>query len=361
MTMRVRTREEYRRVLESFIDGWNGVQGDARPVTIYRNGAVGSPGVSDLDLILVFSDEFRDGEGFRTAYDRILASIPDAPFYWVHDPILLPRRLMSQLPTFSLNNPSDWELAMGEEIKIEQSHPDSWQSKLISLEFLQMRLVQWVAMQQSSSPLDQRGLLLRGHSLIHSLELARRAGVNLIESNFKALGIVETLRETISGGDHVELSGNEKQKLLQGLIRECHIIYRAFSESVASSVHFYLPGVNDYLYQQGLECTKLFEEHASPMFQTTGTRGQLEGFHWVNRFLRDLYFLPRGELSMSMDVKLRQAIEDRSRFIREVWRWNATIFGTIHAGLGISPGVTGGVAAKWASRYWGISTQKSNH
>lgn len=350
----MRTEMDYEDALHAFVNGWEGVNHTIRPETIIRNGSIGAPGTSDLDLILVFPDEFSNGNEFRRQYNNILEAIPDASFYWVHDPILLPKRLARQLPSYSLNDPGQWERVSGEEICPLQSLPDAWQSALISLEFLQMRLIQWSTQMQNQSSLDQRGVLLRGHSLIHSMFLAEIAGIDLNDRDHPALTIVERVRKARSNGEMIQLGNEELTKVMQGLMAEGHALYLAFASKLERSVHYYLPDNLQYEYLPGIHLTRLFSTDLSLNTHRTSKGLELTGFHWMNQMLRDLYFRPEGDVSVLMESGFRQAIERRTRFQRDVWRWNRDVFGSIHAGLGISPGLSGKTAEEWGARYWGI-------
>lgn len=345
--------QDYENALQSVANYFVKADDSITPISIIQNGNIGTVGVSDIDLVFIFPDAFEYGKEFAQAYSKAISEIAYKEVFFIHSPMVLSESMIKYLPEFTFNPANELRVILGKEITFLSESPNEIQSLLISLEFIQFRLFQLMNMYGNGS-LNQHGLLLRGHSMKHSITLAKKAGISLNSQKFSAFQIVEKLRESITNGKPVQLKEEEIKNLARGIINDFKILYQLFAKKAEQYVSFYLPYENKYEYEENVYMTNLFE--SGPKMQSKVEDGKLmvEGIHWINMLLRDVYFGTSDSTSIIIDDAFKEQCENRAEFHKKQWEWNIKVFGNIHAGLSPKPAVIGNKAEAYANLSWGI-------
>lgn len=347
------TKKHYKEALQTIADFFEKVDKDIQPLSIIQNGNVGTVGVSDIDLIFVFSDSFSQGKAFSEAYNKAISDIPFKEILFIHNPMLLSESVVRYLPFYTHNPASELKIIFGNAIQFEANEPDKIQALLISLEFIQFRLFQLMNMVMSKN-VTQHGILLRGHSMKHSITLAKQAGIDLSDVEFSALGIVENIRKSVQLGKSIELSSKEVQNLAKGIIKEFRVLYRLFASEAEKYISFYLPENSSYQYEQNVTMSDLFAQNKHFTQKISSSEIRVEGMHWINKLMKDLYFGTTHSTAIVAQSDFKEACKKRAWFHKKQWEWNKNIFGTIHAGLSPMPAIIGKESEKHAKEYWGL-------
>lgn len=347
------TEQHYKTALKRIAYHFSEIAEEERPVTIFQNGSIGTIGVSDIDLIFVFPDSFDQGNNFSQVYEEAISHIPYKEVFFIHDPMLLSESSARYLPTYTLNPAKDLNKIFGKKIIFETEEPNEIQSILISLEFIQFRLFQLVNILQSNN-MSQQGILLRGHSMKHSITLAVNAGINLSDIKFSAFNIVQDIRNSINNGKSIQLSKKEVDSLAKGIISEFNLLYRKFVSEAEKHVSFYLPSEDSYSYNVNVDMAELFNKGKNLHQEVRNSTLKVYGMHWINKLIKDLYFGTGDTTAIIADDQFKEACLSRATFHKHQWVWNKKVFGSIHAGLSPMPSVIGKQAERYAQMYWGI-------
>src|SRR6056297_228142 len=221
--------QDYTDALKKVVDYFDEADAMIKPISIIQNGNIGTVGVSDIDLIFVFPDDFDKGKEFLKAYSDAISQIPFNEIFFIHLPMLLSESVIKHLPQFTYNPADQLKVIFGKELSFATELPNKIQSLLISLEFIQFRLFQLMNMYRNGN-INQQGLLLRGHSMKHSISLARNAGIDLSANKFSAFQIVEDIRMSVKKGKAIQLKGEEVKNLAKGIINEFKLLYQLFAK-----------------------------------------------------------------------------------------------------------------------------------
>ena len=112
-----------------------------QPVSFYKAGNIGSPGISDLDLIFSFKDDFCYGKEFIDLFNQIKNKINHHEIFFLHLPLIFPTSLLKDLPYFSFNPIKELDLIFGEEIFVSNTEISKEQILLRSMEFIHARII----------------------------------------------------------------------------------------------------------------------------------------------------------------------------------------------------------------------------
>lgn len=346
-------QQHYDKALQLIADYFDKADEKITPISIIQNGNIGTIGVSDLDLIFVFPENFNQGNEFSRAYSEAISAIPFKEIFFIHLPMLLSETVIEHLPQFTFNPTSELNVIFGKEVSYAMKKPDKIQSLLISLEFIQFRLFQLMNMYRHKN-INQHGLLLRGHSMKHSISLAKNAGIDVSPYKFSAFNIVEEIRLSVKKGKVIQLNKDEVNNLAKGIINEFKLLYQLFARETEKYVSIYLPDQNRYEYEENVFLTDLFNSDAKMQHEIENGRLIVKGMHWINMLLRDIYFESPDSTSIIVDRHFEEQCVNRAEFHKKQWNWNKKVFGSINAGLSPMPALIGKKAETYASKYWGI-------
>lgn len=202
--------------------------------------------------------------------------------------------------------------------------------------------------------LNQHGVLLRGHSMKHSITLAKNAGMDVSDMEFAAFDLVENIRNKMNEGNDIRLSKKEVNNLTIGIIHEFNLLYKRFAEEAEGYIRFYLPKKECYNYNENIEMADLFNGNNKLKLEYHKPVYKVLGMHWINMLIKDLYFGTTDSTTIIAEEEFEKECLQRAEFHKEQWKWNKNVFGNIHAGLSPMPAVIGEKAEQYARERWAI-------
>ncbi|ART64453.1 hypothetical protein [Kushneria marisflavi] len=309
-----------------------------QPKEIIRNGNIKTPGISDLDIIFVFDNEFCLGDEFLSRYSKFTSNHQHGKTLFVHDPMLLNESLLQEIGYFTLNPEKDFLFIRQKEKKkqMHKGYPNRHQSLLISAEFMQFRIIQLIG-QILSKNISLQGVLLRGHSFSHSLKLAVNGGVKTNSEEYPAFKEVEDIREKQKP---FPVKQAEISNLHEGVIKDFYTLYRKICSEITKEVSHYNPQKNSYSYDYGLTIENCLSQNKNNISINKSIDGvEISGLGWIGMMLEDFYF--RGNGSILMESKLNKELNLRRKFHYRLLNWNKQAFGNPLSGLHPFPGIMG--------------------
>src|SRR5690606_4234772 len=133
-------------------------------------------------------------------------------------------------------------------------------------------------------------------------------------------------------GTEVTLDKSEVNSLAIGVIKEFYQLYQLFSKAAESHVEFYLPYEDQYEYDENVFLTDLFNQNSKIQFHFLKGRVAIQGFHWINMLLRDIYFGVSDSTSLIVDPEFYTNCIERAAFHKEQMKWNKKVFGAVNVG-----------------------------
>ena len=183
-----------------------------RPIALYQNGHVKSPGISDLDFVIVVDDHFKNALELRSDINEFVQTIKFKETLFAHLPYIAPKSIAEKIAVFTYNPPSKFSHFFGniifEDTGITLNHV------LQQLEFLSERLFMF-AMKLIQKSSDEYHSLLLGHALLHSKDVLSHF-TKIDMSHAQGIAIVEEYRASITARKeyHLPCSIEELNKLL---------------------------------------------------------------------------------------------------------------------------------------------------
>ncbi|WP_152555134.1 hypothetical protein [Desulfonatronum thiodismutans] len=343
------TLHDYNNAVSTVVDFACQLDNSIKPISIYQNGNIGTFGVSDIDLIFVFEDTFYNGKLFLEKYNKSIEKIDNKNIFFIHSPFIVNKSVFKNIPYYSYNPPGALRCIFGESFDFFSAYPSSIQSILISIEFILFRIIQLIN-NLISGNVSLNGILVRGHSLIHSICLAKIAGVKLDKSYFKYFQKIEYLRSNMHIENNAAVQNDEILSLYKGIINEFYYIYKKFCFAINNLTFFYLPKNDYYVYDNNTIIENIFNDNIDLSVNIDGKSGKLyvQGLDFSCQMLRDIYFNVPDFSSYILDSSFLKECKSRAKFHMEQWEWNFKNFGKIHSGLSAVPCVAGEEARKLA-------------
>ena len=135
---------------------------DAGVVSVYSMGSVGTPGISDLDLIVIVEDETRS-----VGFARSALSIPVAPYVMMHAPFVVPTSLFISLRSFG--TVEDITCLGGRDLgDPDPGSPDTKPATALAAALFAMVSL---ATQQRLGAFKVRSVLCQAHTLRHTVRV----------------------------------------------------------------------------------------------------------------------------------------------------------------------------------------------
>lgn len=160
--------QDYDRCVDRYVRAVRGREG---VLAVYQMGGVSSPGLSDLDLIVVVDGTFRGHAYHDLSVRRVLGEADAAPYLFIHDVMVIDVDSFRRLAF--INYASDLRLLWGEPLEVDPLTPDEERFVKLAIlcDFTLMRLHQFEAFSQHRV-FPIRGHIVRGSSVKHSIALA---------------------------------------------------------------------------------------------------------------------------------------------------------------------------------------------
>ena len=147
------------------------------PEYIIQNGHINNPGISDIDLVIGFADDFIFSSQFLYLFNEEIKKLKNKDIFFHHMPHIFPSSSLKLLPSMTYNPEAQLKIIKGE-INFEESGINDYQNMLNSFEEIHNRIVMLVTLLLKKEK-KINSLLLTGHSLIHT--------INCINKNWRKI------------------------------------------------------------------------------------------------------------------------------------------------------------------------------
>ena len=301
-----------------------------QPRSFYRAGKIGSPGISDLDLIFSFNDDFCYGKLFIDLFNKIKFKIKYHEIFFLHLPHVYPNSLLKKLPYFSFNPTNELVLVSGEKVFSPNIEISNEQILLRSMEFLHARIID-LLIQTFTRNTDQNNILVVGHSFIHSLDALKKINpeLRLNSKIFKTFSKVEEYRKQISSGKKINISKNDCENLYKGICAEFYHLLNYFYDEVEKKIAFHWSENFDYhRYHNNIILRKLNKRSTDLNILVNNGTYEIKGFSWEMKCISDNYFFGKNEYStIFLEEKFKEEILMKREFLRSMYEFNMLNFG----------------------------------
>ena len=109
-------KNDYSNAIEFLINKINKFPDHLRPISILWSGNITSPGISDIDLLIGFEDNFLFGNEFMFEYKNLINNIKNKDIFFFHKPAVFPISSLKNLSKYTLNDFSKVKVIFGKDI-----------------------------------------------------------------------------------------------------------------------------------------------------------------------------------------------------------------------------------------------------
>lgn len=301
-----------------------------QPESLYRAGNVGSPGISDLDLIFSFKDDFYYGKQFIDLFNDLKKQIKHNEIFFLHLPHVFPKSLFKVLPNFSFNPVNELELIYGKSIFDKNVEIKKEQALIRSMEFMHARIID-LLIQSYTKKIDLKNILVVGHSLIHSLNAINYINpkLNLDSQNFKTFCKIENHRKKITEGVNIRVDDEECQKLYMGICSEFFYLLSYYYDEIEKKIAYHWSKNFDYYkYHNNIILRNLKRRSKNLNINMHDGLYEIRGFSWEMLCMSDNFFQKNSEFStVFLDENFKEEMLKKRIFLRKLFEFNMINFG----------------------------------
>lgn len=301
-----------------------------QPQSFYRAGNVGSPGISDLDLIFSFKEDFYYGQQFIDLFNDVKKQINHNEIFFLHLPHVFPNSLLKELPFFSFNPVNDLELIYGKSIFDKNIKISKDQALIRSMEFIHARIID-LLIQSYTKKIDFKNILVVGHSLIHSLNAINYINpkLKLDSKNFKTFCNIEKYRKKITHGVKIGVDQEECLKLYMGICSEFFHLLSYFYNEIDRKIAFHWSKNFDYYkYHNNIILRNLKTRSKNLNIDIHDGLYEIRGFSWEMLCMSDNFFQKNKEFStVFIDKNFKEEILKKRVFLKKLFEFNMINFG----------------------------------
>ncbi len=314
------------------------------PISILWSGNINSPGISDIDLLIGFEDEYLFANEFIYEFKKSLNDIENKDIFFFHKPAIFPISSLSKLSEFTLNDFSKIKVIYGKDYFIKNSKQISKDQILLnSMEFIHSRIIGFLINIHNKN-LNLNKLLVEGHSFIHSLNSLNKLEDKINKKEFINFNKIESIRTQIVDGNKFEISKNQIEEMYKGICIEYYYllqkIYQKFQENIAAH---YNKDINSHFYDEAVLLDNLTKNNSNKLsLNFKNNIFVIDGFSWELKCLFDNIFYDQNEfVTVFIKKKFQKSIKERRSFINNIFKFNFNNFGNSYGRSGIKPMVTG--------------------
>ena len=311
-----------------------------KPICIIQNGHVTNPGVSDIDLLIGFDDDFIFAKEFILKFKYSLQKLNNNDIYFPHLPYLYPISILKKLPTLTFNPVKELRVISGTSPFKSDDFLSLEQNILNSFEQLHSRIVKLVELFFSKKT-NMRQVLLIGHSLIHSLSLINMIGADLKKEKFQEFLFIESLRQEIENtGETQIISDKRYREICKNLFSEFFKILNFLNFYLDSKICVHFSNSGDFhKYHQSVIFENLYAKRNNQMnINLRDNTIYISGFSWYLKCIFENYFLDKSEFkTIFFDKQFQNAVKDRCKFIKTLVDFNFKNFGNAYGRGGLNP------------------------
>lgn len=322
------------------------------PKIIIRAGNLKSPGISDLDFLIGFEDDFLFANAFLEEFNLIIKNIKHRDVFFLHLPNIYPISSLLDLPKYTFNEIENCEIVFGEDIFNNSSVICNEQIIIRSMEFIHSRIIDFL-IKILTNNLHANKLLVEGHSFIHSYNAIKKLGVNLDKNLFKNFLMIEKFRSEIVQGKKVNIINEDCKKLYEGICSEFYFLlnqfYILFQKNVA--IHFQ-KNLKSHQYDDRVILDNLTNKASVDLsININNNIYNVQGFSWELRCLFDNLFLKKEQFTtVFINENFEKEILKKRNFLKKLYEFNFLNFGNAFGRSGFIPLVTGNPFDRFAKQ-----------
>ena len=318
------TYQDYENAVNFILDFEKNLPEKLKPEIIIHNGHINNPGVSDLDIIFVFRDDFLFCSYFLELFNNHILKLENHDTFFHHEPFIYPLSTIKDLPSMSLNPVSELQILKGN-INFTKNDIDYYQNILNSFEQIHSR-ISTLIMAYLSKIKNLHSLLLIGHSMLHSIHSINQLGLNLKKNDFKTFIKIEDLRKKITN----EGIYNDENyfELCLGIIDEFYLLLEFLNKIIEDKIliHF-SKNHNIHKYSNDTYLINLNKKKDKINFNLKNNNIFIEGFSWQTMCLFENYFLDSSSFqTVFNDSEFEFEIKKRIDFLKKIFIFNFNNF-----------------------------------
>jgi len=334
--------DEFLNILISRID-----KSITKVLSIYQFGSISTPGISDIDLMVVFKNEAEKKDFFEVnkILDSIVSDFPRFRNIVVHAPFYLPENLFKEF--FSHFYITELKHIYGKELNYE-IHLNDIEKILISVEATLSKLIQ-ALLAYISKRIDLKWVLLRSYSLKHSVNLIKKF---VDVSEFESIKITSELRDMYNKGINIfdEHCSYAKDPFLSNLINRS---IKDFIKVLNLGIHAISSQILEY-EMIGTDQMYAYSSHVLliPEFKNRNEYGNFKVMVENSRIifpinprlftLIKIYsshfssmnkrFIKKSNIEYGLKKDFahifKKIVYNRAKYMKKVWAWNTKIVGS---------------------------------
>ena len=332
-------KKDYENVITQVLEFANNLPNELVPDVIIHNGEIKSPGISDIDLIFGFNDNFLLSSYFLQLFNENFENLENRDIFFHHPPHIYPLSSIESLPEMTYNPASKINILKGS-VKFTSKELNNNQNLLNSFEQIHNRITTLINISLNDTK-NINQLLLVGHSLIHSINCLGGLGIELKINNFSNFEKIETMRAEITNGKKIDILNFNN--LCRGLINECFEILNYLNKIIESKIliHFNKDS-NFYQYDDNVFFVDVQNNHEHIEFKLTDNKILIKGLSWQTMCLFDNYFQKEDSFkTIFTDELFSIQIQKRIKFFKSIFRFNFANFNNPFGRTGLQPLIKG--------------------
>ncbi len=314
-----------------------------RPISILWTGNINSPGISDIDLLIGFEDDFLFANEFLFEYKKIINQIKNKEIFFLHKPGIFPVSSLKMISKFTFHDFNKMKVIHGKKFSHHHNPISKNQIIINSMEFIHSRIISFLINIYKKN-INLNKLLVEGHSFIHSYEGLKSIGTQFDNTEFINFNKIENLRKKIVDGDKLQINHDELEQMYKGICLEFYYLlqnlYREFHKNVA--VH-YNNNINFHQYDETIILDNLAKNQVTNIsLNFKNNIFIIDGFSWELKCLFDNIFYDQNEsLTIFQDKNFKKSINEKKQFINNLFKFNFNNFGNSYGRSGVRPLITG--------------------
>jgi|GEM_PF-6819109 len=306
---------------------------------IFQFGSLSSPGISDIDLIVVLDDNFRKGEKIRKLFWKLVSEKEAYKNIVLHEPYYVSKNLFEELLEHIYINEFDLQLLYPEEYEFIFPKMSKEEKLLINSEFIYNRIIQF-AISLATKQFDLRFLLVRGHSIKHSISLYQSDSKELL--NLKSLDTIEDYRKKISSGNKINIANEELTELMISSLNDFYALHYLSIKKLLANNFFYIKADKEFSFNYAQNVYIDFSENHCLKVKDGNLVIPMSN---LLLSLIAIYGEYNSEVKKRFPIKYSYEIYNenftkilnrRIDFIEKYWEWNQQVFNTKVGSLGFT-------------------------
>lgn len=328
--------ELYNRFVESYLKKIKN-RNDLK--AFFQFGSIKCPGISDLDLIIVFKESIDNGNVYRDLFWETVKENENYRRIIIHEPYFIVENLFEDLTKHHYIREEDLKILYNNDFYYNIKKIDNMEKLIINSEFIYSRLIQFL-LSYTTKNYNLKYLLVRGNSIRHSLKLYKDS---FPEENIELTSLekINYLREEFKKNKMLEISENEIDDLFKQNINDFAKIFILSNAKIIENNFYYIKYNKNYKYEYSENISINFTNKLGISLDNNnkivinldnGIIPIIGLYKNYSKYVRK-YFDVDLEYSIK-NQKLLELIKRRVYFINNYWNFNKKCFGFKIGSLG---------------------------